>query len=168
MADHDPIERANTQVFLQKITFATVRDILALDVAERQRGYVARNCVSIAEAHFNRGAWFRAVYSDETPVGFIMLLDPSVPGAVSQGPLPPGAILLWRFMIDHRYQRRGYARRALDLACSHFRNLPGVTHLISSYVPGDDGPELFYLRHGFQKTGRFRAQGREIEICMPL
>src|SRR4029077_13716740 len=84
MADHDPIERANTQVFLQKITFATVRDILALDVAERQRGYVAPNCVSIAEAHFNRGAWFRAVYSDETPVGFIMLLDPSVPGAVSQ------------------------------------------------------------------------------------
>jgi len=161
------IERASA-VLLQEITFETVRDILALDVNEHQRRYVASNSTSIAEAHFNPGAWLRAVYAAETPVGFIMLLDPTVPGAISRGPIEAGEILLWRFMIDHRYQHRGYARQALDQARSFFQNQPGVARLISSYVPGDHGPEQFYLRYGFQKTGRLRANAKEIEIWMHL
>ena len=156
------------EVSLREITFATVRDILALDVDEAQRAYVASNATSIAEGHFNPGAWFRGLYAAETPVGFIMLLDPEVPGAISRGPMGPGEVLLWRLMIDHRYQRRGYARRALDLARTHLRNRPGATRLISSYVPSDHGPEAFYLLYGFQKTGRSRANGREVEIWMAL
>ena len=160
--------RTNGNVSLQEITFRTVRDILNLDVSERQRGYVASNSTSIAEAHFNPGAWLRAVYADETLVGFIMLLDPKVPAAISRDPIEPEEILLWRFMIDQCYQRRGYAQRALDLARSFFRNRRGVSRLISSYIPGDNGPEQFYLRYGFQKTGRLRANGKEIESWMHL
>ena len=92
--------RTNGNVSLQEITFRTVRDILNLDVSERQRGYVASNSTSIAEAHFNPGAWLRALYADETLVGFIMLLDPKVPAAISRDPIEPEEILLWRFMID--------------------------------------------------------------------
>src|SRR5262245_12129304 len=137
-------------------------------VDQSQRAYVASNATSIAEGHFNPGAWFRGIYADERPVGFIMLLDPGVPGAISRGPIDPGEVLIWRLMIDHRYQRLGYARRALDLVCTHIRNRPGVTQLISSYVPGDHGPEAFYLHYGFKTTGRFRANGREVEIGMAL
>jgi diamine N-acetyltransferase len=162
------VKHANAEISLQEITFATVRDILALDVDELQRAYVVSNATSIAEGHFNPGAWIRGVYAADIPVGFIMLLDPEVPGAISRGPIGSGAVLLWRLMIDHRYQRHGYARRALDLARSHFRNRPGATRLISSYVPGDHGPEAFYLSYGFQKTGRFRANGREVEIWIAL
>jgi diamine N-acetyltransferase len=157
------IEHAR-RVSLREITFTSVREVLALEVGERQRPYVASNAISIAEGHFNPGAWFRAIYSGETPVGFVALVDPGVPGAVSRGAIRPGEVLLWRLMIDQRHQRRGCARQALDLVRSHVRSQPGVVRLISSYVPGDDGPEAFYLRYGFQRTGGFRADGREVEI----
>ena len=154
---------ANT-VSLREITFESVREILTLEVDQRQRQHVASNATSIAEGHFNPGAWLRAVYAGEIPVGFLALVDPEVPGAISRGLILPGEVLLWRLMIDYRYQRRGYARQALDLVRSHIGNRPGVARLMSSYVPGDHGPETFYLRYGFQKTGRFRADGREVEI----
>ena len=163
MIDLGNVEHAN-MVSLREITFASVREVLALEVDQRQRAYVASNATSIAEGHFNPGAWFRAVYAGESPVGFIALVDPRAPGAISRGVILPGEVLLWRLMIGYRYQRRGYARQALDLVRSHIRSRPGVVRMISSYVPGDHGPETFYLRYGFQKTGRFRADGREVEI----
>ena len=82
----DHIQHANDEVSLREITFATVRDILSLNVDASQRAYVASNATSIAEGHFNPGAWFRGVYAAETPVGFIMLLDPEVPDAILRGP----------------------------------------------------------------------------------
>jgi len=166
MIDLGNVEHANT-VSLREITFASVREVLALEVGQGQRTYVASNATTIAVGHFNPGAWFRAIYSGETPVGFIALVDPRVPGAISRGVIRRGEVLLWRLMIDHRYQRRGYARQALDLVRSRLRAQTGVVRLISSYVPGDDGPEVFYLRYGFQKTGRVRADGREVEIWIP-
>ena len=57
------------EVTLREITAETVRAICNLDVAPEQRGYVAPNAVSIAQAHFQPRAWFRAVYAAETPVG---------------------------------------------------------------------------------------------------
>jgi diamine N-acetyltransferase len=73
-------------VSLREITFDSVRQIMALRVAERQREYVASNAVSIAEGHFNPGAWFRGICVGELPVGFVMLFDPTVPNAVARPP----------------------------------------------------------------------------------
>jgi diamine N-acetyltransferase len=154
------------EISLREITSATVRDIIALEVAPLQRSYVASNAVSLAEAHFNPGAWFRAIYAGETSVGFIMLFIPTAQGAVAREPIKYSDVGLWRFMVDHRYQGRGYGWQALDLARSHVRSLPDVTRLISSYVPGPHGPEKFYLHYGFQPTGHLRANGTEIEIWM--
>ena len=153
-------------ISLRDITFETVRTVLALEVAQVQRDYVASNAVSLAEALFNPGAWYRAVYADEIPVGFVMLFDPMVPGAIARSPMEPTDIGLWRFMIDHRHQRRGYGRGALEAVRSRIRGRPGGARLISSYRPGAHGPEQFYLRHGFMKTGRLRANGTEVEIWL--
>jgi diamine N-acetyltransferase len=46
-------------------------------VRPEQRGYVAPNAISIARGHFEPRAWFRAVFADETPVGFVMLSEDS-------------------------------------------------------------------------------------------
>ena len=155
-------------VSLREITFETVRQITALDVTDQQRGYVASNAVSIAEAHFNPGAWFRAVYAADEPVGFVMLLDPDAPGALVRSPISPQSIALWRLMIDHRHQHKGYGRQTLDLIFAHVRVNLRAKRIISSYVPGAHGPEAFYLRYGFHGTGGFRADGCEIEISKDL
>ncbi len=131
-------------VTLREITRETVRTITDLKVAAEQAGFVATNAESIAEAYFDRDvAWFRAVYADEVPVGFIMLED----DAAKQ------EYFLWRFMIDARYQGHGYGRRALELLVEYVKTRPGAKALMTSCVPGDGSPCPFYERLGFVPTG---------------
>jgi diamine N-acetyltransferase len=143
-------------VTLREITADTVRAICKLDVAPEQRGYVAPNAVSIAQAHFEPKAWFRAVYAGETPVGFVMLeIDPE-----------SEEYFLWRFMIAGEHQGHGYGRRALDRVVEHVRELPGATKLVSSFVPGEHGPRDFYLRYGFVETGEVDEGEHVIELAL--
>jgi len=131
-------------VTLREISAETVRAICDLKVAPHQQHFVAPNAISIAQAYFERdNAWFRAVYADETPVGFLMLEDD--PANVEYG--------LWRFMIDERYQGMGYGQAALELLIAHVRTRPGATELLTSCVPGEGSPCPFYQRMGFVYTG---------------
>jgi diamine N-acetyltransferase len=162
MPDQTP-ER--TKLVLREITAATVRAVVALDVAEEQRGYVASNAVSIAEAYFNPGAWFRAACLGEMPIGFVMLFDPAKVAAEDRREIGLDEIGLWRLMIDRNHQRQGHGKRVLDLVRAHVRAL-GRSRLVSSYVPGPHGPEAFYLNYGFTRTGGLRNKGREVEISI--
>lgn len=137
-------------VSLREITADTVQAICRLDVAPGQEGLVAPNAVSIAQAHFEPAAWFRAIYLDDEPVGFGMLYDPTRATLPEEG---PGVAFLWRFMIDGRHQRRGYGRAALALFVAQARSLAGVNALRTSYVdkPGNASP--LYLAAGFVPTG---------------
>ena len=130
-------------VTLREVTAETVRAVCALEVASTQRGYVAPNAVSIAQAHFEPKAWFRAVYAGEEPVGFVMLHEDT----------EKPEYFLWRFMVAAQHQGKGYGRRALDLVVEHVRSLPGARVLGSSYMPGEHGPQAFYVRYGFVETG---------------
>jgi len=96
-------------VSLREVTAETVRAICSLEVSPEQRGYVAPNAVSIAQAHFEPRAWFRAVYAGEQPVGFVMLHDDP----------EKREYYLWRFMIGAEHQGKGYGRAALDLVVEH-------------------------------------------------
>jgi diamine N-acetyltransferase len=75
---------------LRQITKDTVREVCALEVRDDQKGNLAANALSIAQAHFEPSAVFRAVYRGEEPIGFIQWRNAEA---------PRGAFL-WRFMID--------------------------------------------------------------------
>lgn len=143
-------------VSLREITKDTVRTIIRFKVAPGQEEFVASNAASIAEAHFSDIAWFRAIYAGETPVGFIMLADD--PGKPEY--------FLWRLMIDARWQGKGYGRRAIQQLLDYVKTRPGATELLVSYVPGDGSPRDFYLKLGFQETGR--VEDEEIVLRLPL
>jgi diamine N-acetyltransferase len=129
-------------VELREITAETVRAICDLDVGDDQRGYVAPNAVSIAEAHFQPKSWFRAIYADDEPAGFVLTFeDPGGDG-----------YHLWRFMVDGRHQRRGVGRRAMELLLERWREL-GADAGSLSVVEGNDSAIAFYESLGFQLTG---------------
>jgi diamine N-acetyltransferase len=131
------------EVALVEVTGETVRSICRLEVGPGQFRFVAPNAVSFAEALFEPKAWYRAIHADGVPVGFLMLHDdPDEP-----------AYYLWRFMIDARFQGKGYGARAVELLVEHVRSRPGATELTLSWVPGPGSPEGFYLRLGFEPTG---------------
>ncbi|MGE7468264.1 GNAT family N-acetyltransferase [Bosea sp. NPDC003192] len=138
-------------VSLREITAETVRVICELEPHEAQSGFVAPNAVSIAQAHFNLAAVFRAIYADEEPVGFIMW-RPEDDGA---------SCFLWRFMIDRRHQGKGYGRDAIGL---WLEGLPQQGYKLAtlSYVPGNGGPHAFYLAQGFRDTGETHANGERV------
>lgn len=165
--DHQTISKTSP-VTLVEITGKTVRTITALKVAPSQTSFVSNNATSIAEAYFEKGAWFRAIHAGETPVGFVMLFDPSLPGAKPLDDGKPSDIWLWRYMIAEPFQRQGLGRKTLDLIVEHARNRPGMTDLLASYVPGPGCPRDFYLKYGFRETGRTCAAGTENEISLPL
>ncbi|GIV96850.1 MAG: N-acetyltransferase [Herpetosiphonaceae bacterium] len=139
-----PIPRKDAVITLREVTKQTVRTVCNLKVAPQQEQFVAPNAVSIAEAYFEPdAAWFRAIYADETPIGFLMLHD----NPVSQ------EYYLWRFMIDAQFQGYGFGRQALELLIAHVRNRPGAKALYTSCVPGDGSPCPFYEKMGFVYTG---------------
>ena len=138
------------------------QSVLNLKVASDQQGLIATNDRSIAEAHFSDQAWYRAIYAEETPVGFVMLADETV--GRRENPL---CCSLWRFMIDARYQRMGFGISALALVVEHVRSHPQATMLTTSYVAGNRGAENFYLKFGFRPHPGPNTTG-EIELIYDL
>lgn len=151
-------------VTLREVTVETVRAICKLSPTPHQERFVAPNAVSIAQAYFQKEAWFRAIYADDTPVGFVMLEDRSLLEGV-EPELYRGApyVALWRFMIDGRWQGQGFGKRALQLAIDHARTR-NVPQMLLSYVPGEGSPEPLYRSFGFEPTGDMD----ENEIIMRL
>lgn len=168
LSDDKPNIGKASPVSLVEITAETVRSIAALQVAPSQRHFVANNALSMAEANFDKGAWFRAIHAEQTPVGFVMLHDPSLPGAAPMDDSGASDVWLWRFMIAEAYQKHGFGWKALDLIVEHARSRSGMTQLLASYVPGPGCPRDFYLKYGFSETGRTCADGTENEIALPL
>ncbi len=154
MPDSKSPVRLEATVSLREITRETVNSILNLRVTEAQEQFVASNAVSIAQAHFSEEAWFRAIYADETPVGFLMLSDQP----------DTGEYFLWRFMVDAQYQGSGYGRRALELLIEHVKTRPNAKELFLSHVPGPGSPQDFYRKLGFKHTGEQAGE----ELVMKL
>jgi len=151
-----------TQVSLRPITADTVRDVIRLAVSQNQEHLVAPNAVSLAQALFAPEAWYRAIYFNEEPAGFVMLYDESL-----RVPTPPAPeVALWRFMIDAKYQRRGIGGAALAQVIEHVRAKELFASLTVSYVPGPGCPEMFYLGHGFLATGK--VDGGELVLELPF
>lgn len=132
-------------VSFREVTPENIWTIFKLEVAESQRTFVAPNEMSIAQAYFAREeAWFRAIYADETAVGFVMLSDK---------PRKP-EYFLWRFMIAEQYQGMGFGRQAINLLVAHVKTRPQATELLVSYRPEGEGhPGPFYHKLGFVDTG---------------
>jgi diamine N-acetyltransferase len=153
---------SSAPVSLREITAETVISVVRLSVAESQKGFVASNAVSLAQALFAPDAWYRAIYAGDDLAGFVMLEDQSLR---SPPPAEP-EIGVWRFMIDERFQGRGIGRAALRKVIEHVRAKRIFKTLLLSYVPGPGCPEPFYLDVGFRHTGRL--DGNEVILEFPF
>jgi diamine N-acetyltransferase len=142
-----PAPTRESVVNLREITRDSVRSVIALETKPEQKGFVAPNAVSVAEAHFSPLAWMRAIYADDTPVGFVLLSDDT----------EKSEYYLWRYMVAGEYQGLGFGLRALQLVIDYVRTRPGATEMVLSYVPGEGSPREFYARLGFVDTGEQHA-----------
>lgn len=145
-----------TEVTLREITEETLKSVLQLEVSENQKQFVANNAVSIAQAYFSKHAWFRAIYADDMPVGFVMLyLDEDEP-----------VYAVWRFMIDQNHQGKGYGRQAMSQTIRFVRTLPDAQELYLSYLPEEGSPLPFYRKMGFEETGEWEGKEKVMKLVL--
>jgi diamine N-acetyltransferase len=151
-------------VTLREITEDNTASILALRCTPAQERFVTSVAGSLAEAaHYPQAnPWFRAVYADDRPVGFVMLSWDVEP----QPPEINGPWFLWKLIIDHRQQGRGYGREVVRQIVELVHG-QGATELLTSHVPGEGGPAGFYARLGFAPTGELDPDG-EIILRRPV
>ncbi len=149
-------------ITLQEVTEDNVQSVLALRLAPGQERFVTSVAGSLAEAEeYPQGnPWFRAVHADGLPVGFVMLSWDVQP----QPPEIHGPWFLWKLLIDHSHQGRGYGREVVRQIVRLVR-AQGATELLTSHVPGEGSPAGFYARLGFAPTGELDPEG---EILLRL
>ena len=124
---------------LRDITKRNLISIIDLDVSEHQKDQVASNAVSIAQGHYSNSAWFKGIFNDDIAVGFVML----------DLIIEKNKCFLWRFMIDKKYQGKGYGKIALTQVIDYVKSLNVFDEIKTSYVPSENGAEGFYKNFGF-------------------
>lgn len=98
-------------VHLEKITQDNYRERVRLNVAEQQRHYVVPNATSLAKAYaFYDTARPFVVYNDDMMIGFVLLRNHQELGYIID-----------QFMIDERYQGKGYGTPSYDYPVERVR-----------------------------------------------
>jgi diamine N-acetyltransferase len=122
---------------------------------QESAGFVAPNTFSLAQAWAE--PWWRphAIYAGDTLVGFVMFgrLPDQLP-AYYEGYGVPDEHCILRFMVDGRYQRRGYGRAALQQVIAMLRAEAGSRAVTLSYELHNDAAAALYAGLGFTVTGR--------------
>jgi diamine N-acetyltransferase len=133
---------------LEKITPDNVRAACLLELRPGQDGLVAPVAWSLADAYAAPPdlPWPRLVYDQDELVGFIMAaFDPANENDLYH-------CYLWRLNISGTRQGGGYGRFAVAGLCAEARRR-GLRRVTVSFHAGDHGPEGFYQRLGFRRTG---------------
>src|SRR4051794_13569293 len=123
-------------VELRDVTAENWEAVADLELAPEQQDLVASNLYSIAESKFDPDARPRAVYAGERVVGFLMY-DVSRRGGTLRASI-------YRFMIDAKYQGKGYGRTALAKALGEIKAIPGVNKISIRYMPDNPIAQPFY------------------------
>ena len=123
---------------------------------------MAPNATSLAQALFAPEAWYRAIYLDDEPVGFVMLSDATLLDPVPENP----QIGFWRFMVDANHQGKGVGRAAMAKIIEHVRSKGVFAKVSLTYVPADGAPEPFYRSFGFLPTGEMEDDEVVMELAL--
>lgn len=117
--------------------------ILALELLPEQRGFVASNAESLAEARHDREAIARAVVADGRVVGFLMYSAPE----------HEDEAIIYRFMIDRREQGRGFGRAAVARVLEEIAGLCRIRRVSICYEPENAAARRLVASLGFVDKG---------------
>jgi diamine N-acetyltransferase len=110
-----------------------------LRVAPEQERFVAANLITIAESQFYPETQRKVILADGEIVGFIVY------GLNST----EQTMWLHRFMVDVRYQGKGFGREALRQVVDEWRRTPDLPVIKVSYEPDNHVAERLYMEFGF-------------------
>ncbi len=135
-------------VTLRDITGDNYFQVLELKISPEQEAakFVAPVVRSLADAWYYRDegiTYPKAIYAKEDLVGFIMYdLDTE-----------EQQVFIWRFLIDQRYQGKGYGRQTIEAVVEMAKEQAQMTKVVADYVDGNEPMKKILLDLGFEETG---------------
>ncbi|MFW9991547.1 MAG: GNAT family N-acetyltransferase [Candidatus Odinarchaeota archaeon] len=126
-------------VNLRAVTRENYRELIALEVAQDQKRFVASNLLTIAQMQFKEEKIVLGIYDGNTPVGLIAYdLDDYD---------------IWRLMVDEKYQKRGHGRKAMEKVIELLHLHGKLPEARTSVVPENQAARKLYGSLGFRETG---------------
>lgn len=128
-----------------------LNECLDLAVKEEQEEHVDDTATSLALAWYHRDTCRPfCIYNDDTMVGFVMLnCDEAEKGCE-----------IWQFMIDEKYQGKGYGKAALKVIIKYIKSNPIFEDIFLLMFPDNKVAVRLYEESGFCLTGE--KQGDEV------
>ncbi|MBR3460165.1 MAG: GNAT family N-acetyltransferase [Clostridia bacterium] len=166
----------NGTVRLVDVGIQNFEELSDLLVLKSQYDFVADNVYSLAEAYANtadgRYAKPFGIYVGDEPVGFLMIgYDISDEDADKEKfPQLINSYLIWRFMIDKKYQGKGYGKEAMRLALDFIRTFPcgKADYCWLSYNPENEAARNLYRSFGFEEAPEMPEGWDEIPAVLKL
>jgi len=153
------------KVHLRNITLDNFYECVSLEVGESQKGFVASNVKSLAEAKVNSNLFPLAIY-DAKVMGYEKPQLPMVGFTMYEVTAGTGFIL--RLMIDRKYQRQGYGRAAMLEVIRRLKLNPDVEAIATSYQRGNKATAKLYRSLGFIDWDIEWAKEHKSEIFLKL
>jgi len=144
------------KITLREITKVNWRECARLRVAEDQVEFVTGNAYSLAQSRYEPNCLPFGIYADGVIVGFVMY------GLNEYD----GRYWIFRFMIDERYQGKGYGKTALAEVIHRLRDDHDAREVRLSCNPANAPALRIYERAGFTRTGEML--GKEIVMRLKL
>ena len=144
---------------LDEITADTLEVVLKLKVSKEQENFVSTTAYSLAQAYvYRENAYPFAIYADDTLVGFILFGFYELRNQYT----------LWKFLIDEKYQNKGYGKMALALGIEYMKKQYDIKEMYTGVAIDNDVAERLYHSVGFQLTGLIENGMKELRYVCKL
>lgn len=144
---------------LDEITADNLEVVLKLKVSKEQENFVSTTAYSLAQAYvYRENAYPFAIYADDTLVGFIMFGFYELRNQYT----------LWKFLIDEKYQNKGYGKMALALGIEYMKKQYDIKEMYTGVAIDNDVAERLYHSVGFQLTGLIESGMKELRYVCKL
>jgi diamine N-acetyltransferase len=142
-------------IVLKDVTKDNFSAIGALEVSAEQNKFLASNLYSLAEASFYAEHRPRAIYDDDTLVGFLMYSH-------NRPDDQPEYCDIFRFMIDRRHQGQGAGAQAMARVLEEIQQIESVARITICYLPSNTKARNFYAGFGFEEVDEDEASGEMV------
>ncbi len=138
-------------------------ECIALTIDESQKGFVADNKQSLAEAAYEDGLYTLGIYHEETMVGFVLYdYDDTFHGWSMS-----------RFMIGKQFQGKGYGKQATIAFLDYFKRKHNADKLYISVSLENTVARKMYASIGFEEIKEIEyiflgMQFREMQMVKEL
>ncbi|NFN86689.1 GNAT family N-acetyltransferase [Clostridium sporogenes] len=139
---------------LEEVTRKNWRCIVNLKVNENQKNFIESNACSLAECKFISQWQPKSIYYNDNLIGFAMY------GYFEN----EDRLWLDRFMIDYKYQNKGYGKASLNLLVNNMLKEYKCNKIYLSIFKNNIEAIKLYKKFGFQFNGELDENGELIMV----